>query len=252
MIGTELSAQSDYLDDNNNSSKFKSPFFLSDYSKVETKEEPYIDPNDVKLEVYNKEIKKKTKPVNSDMLIPISIEQPKSFFYKRIGNTFAFFGNIYGDPLLMIGPHWPLYAIVITVFSFSTFIFLKFFWKGLPALNKITTILTYLIFSLSYTYTALINPGFPKHDIDSITGEPRNKFYYCNRCKLWANRDKKTEHCADCDICVEGNDHHCIWTGKCIGAKNLYSFYVFVGSVFLMFGNFFFSIASVKIEKPVK
>ena len=179
MIGTELSAQSDYLDDNNNSSKFKSPFFLSDYSKVETKEEPYIDPNDVKLEVYNKEIKKKTKPVNSDMLIPISIEQPKSFFYKRIGNTFAFFGNIYGDPLLMIGPHWPLYAIVITVFSFSTFIFLKFFWKGLPALNKITTIFTYLIFSLSYTYTALINPGFPKHDIDSITGEPRNKFYYC-------------------------------------------------------------------------
>ena len=251
MIGTELSAQSDYFDDND-SSKLQNPSFISDYSKVETKEESYIDPKDVKLNTYNKEIKKKTKPVNSDMLIPISIEQPKSFFYKKIGNTFAFFGNIYGDPILIIGPHWPLFVIVLTVLTFCTFIFLKFFWSKLPTLFKITTLLVYLIFSSSYIYTALINPGYPKHDLDSTTGEPRNKFYFCKICKLWVNRDKKTEHCYDCDICVEGNDHHCIWTGKCIGAKNLITFYIFVVSVFLMIGNFFFSMINLQIKKKTK
>ena len=88
---------------------------------------------------------------------------------------------------------------------------------------------------ISYTYTATINPGFPKHDIDSITGEPRKKFYYCNVCKIWANLEKKTMHCPECNICVEGNDHHCPWTGKCIGRRNHCSFIIFVSSVFVLF-----------------
>ena len=47
--------------------------------------------------------------------------------------------------------------------------------------------------------------------------------------------EKKTQHCPDCNICVEGNDHHCPWTGKCIGKKNQRSFIVFVCSVFVLF-----------------
>lgn len=248
MIGTELREQSEYFSENKNK---QPPSFISDYSKVETKEESLIDPKDIKLEIYSKEIRKnvKVKPVNSDQLIPISIDKPKTYFYKRIGNTFSFFGNKNGDPLIIIGPHWPLYIVVIILLSFLNFGFLKYFWNGLPNLYKFTMILLYLIFNLSYTYTALINPGYPKHDNDSKNGEPRNKFFFCNICKLWVSRDKKTEHCYDCNICVEGNDHHCIWTGKCIGAKNLISFYIFVGSVFVMFGNLFFSISNIKVKK---
>jgi hypothetical protein len=36
------------------------------------------------------------------------------------------------------------------------------------------------------------------------------------------------EHCWDCDVCIEGLDHHCPWTSKCIGKGNLVTFYVFV------------------------
>jgi hypothetical protein len=32
---------------------------------------------------------------------------------------------------------------------------------------------------------------------------------------------------------ILGHDHHCAWSGKCIGRINLYPFYVFVFSTFL-------------------
>ena len=93
----------------------------------------------------------------------------------------------------------------------------------------------YLTYFLSYTIIFLINPGFPKHDLDSRTGEPRSKFRFCGECKMWVNIEKKTNHCFDCNICVEGYDHHCPWTGKCIGKKNTNLFYVFVISVLFIF-----------------
>jgi len=41
---------------------------------------------------------------------------------------------------------------------------------------------------------------------------------------------KGTHHCRDCDVCIRNYDHHCPWTSKCIGEKNLCKFYVFVTS----------------------
>ena len=105
---------------------------------------------------------------------------------------------------------------------------------------KFLGLFIYFTFIFSYSYTAFINPGYPKHDINSINGEPRDKFFYCSICKMWVSKEKKTQHCYDCDICVEGHDHHCPWTGKCIGAKNLISFYIFVGAIFTLIFHFMF------------
>ena len=207
------------------------------YSKIGTKEDCYIDPKDIKLGIYSKELNQEDNNyfVNSDQLLPISIEKSHKYFYKKLGNTYAFLGDIYGDPKIIIGPHWPLYIIVTSFFSIGVWLIYSRFGIYFNIYLKIIGIIIYLIFLISYTYTATINPGYPKHDIDSITGEPRKKFYYCNICKLWANREKKTMHCSDCNICVEGNDHHCPWTGKCIGRRNHCSFIIFVSSVFVLF-----------------
>lgn len=35
-------------------------------------------------------------------------------------------------------------------------------------------------------------------------------------------------HCIDCQVCVEGYDHHCMMYGKCIAKGNLPYFYVTV------------------------
>ena len=65
------------------------------------------------------------------------------------------------------------------------------------------------------------------------------------------NKRKSPYHCDDCQICVESMhsfifnvtvyvidyDHHCPWTGKCIGGGNLKCFSAFLVStaVFIMY-----------------
>ena len=166
---------------------------------------------------------------------PIMIEKSQSFCYKRIGNTFAFLGDREGNPLFMVGPHWLMYFCFSSLVSVGVFLFNYAFWVYLHIVFKVAGIVIYSIFIISYTYTFLINPGYPKHDLGSRTGEPRGKYRFCQRCKMWVNVDKKTNHCFDCDICIEGYDHHCPWTSKCIGVGNLNSFYVFVISTFFIF-----------------
>ena len=34
-------------------------------------------------------------------------------------------------------------------------------------------------------------------------------------------------HCPECDVCVEGYDHHCPWMGTCIGSRNYAPFLLF-------------------------
>ena len=228
MVETEMSIRSEKIPEN----------ARSNYSKIETNENCYIDPKDIKLGVYTKDInddEDKNNDIPSSQLLPISIEKTKSYFFKKLGNTYSFFGDIYGDPKIIIGPHWPLYIVVTALFTAFTIFIYSTFGNFLNFYLKMIGIIIYLIFLVSYTYTATINPGFPKHDIDSITGEPRKKFYYCNICKIWANLEKKTMHCPECNICIEGNDHHCPWTGKCIGRRNHSSFVTFVCSVFVLF-----------------
>lgn len=220
----------------------------SNYAKVEENEEYYIDPKDIQLGINPKESNKSKNnnyPVNSDQLLPISIDQKQNYFYKKLGNTYSFFGDVYGNPRIIIGPHWHLFLLVTSFFSFLFFIIIIFLGKYMSTFMKFIGFVIYFTFLFSYSYTALINPGYPKHDIDSVTGEPRKKFYYCSTCKMWVNREKKTQHCADCDICIEGNDHHCPWTGKCIGARNLISFYIFVVSIVFIIGYLICAFASI-------
>ncbi len=54
---------------------------------------------------------------------------------------------------------------------------------------------------------------------------------FCKACKILKTMD--ITHCYDCDVCIRGFDHHCPWTGKCIGEGNLKQFYLFVSSTVL-------------------
>ena len=249
MVETEMSLQSDFMLSNPYSKTVS-----SNYIKVDTKDEDlYIDPKDIKLGKYsNDQNQNTTYPVNSNSLLPISIDQKQNYFYKKLGNTYSFFGDIYGNPRIIIGPHWPLYVFVSFIFTLGFFSMLTFFGKYFSILIKLLGLLIYFLFLFSYSYTALINPGYPKHDIDSVTGEPRKKFYFCTICKMWVNREKRAYHCADCNICVEGLDHHCPWTGKCIGSKNIISFYIFIFSIFALIGHFVLAMTTIDHSALIK
>lgn len=53
---------------------------------------------------------------------------------------------------------------------------------------------------------------------------------FCRKCSVL--KDKDTVHCDSCDVCIRGYDHHCPWTGKCIGRGNLMPFNLFLGMTF--------------------
>jgi palmitoyltransferase ZDHHC9/14/18 len=54
---------------------------------------------------------------------------------------------------------------------------------------------------------------------------------WCYTCNLL--RPLRASHCTYCDCCVERMDHHCPWTGTCIGARNYRFFFAFVTSTSL-------------------
>ena len=157
------------------------------------------------------------------------------YFYRKIGNTYTFFGDKDGSPLIVIGPHWSMYASFCSIMSIVYTFFLIHYWNYLSFLFKLSGLTSFLTYFISYTYIFLINPGIPKYDEDAILGKPREKYSFCKRCGIWKNIDKNTYHCFDCDICIEGYDHHCPWTGKCVSKKNINAFYIFLVSILAAF-----------------
>ena len=55
------------------------------------------------------------------------------------------------------------------------------------------------------------------------------KFTKCVHCEVY--RTAKASHCYECNLCIEELDHHCPWTGKCIGKKTIRRFYFFLFAV---------------------
>lgn len=103
---------------------------------------------------------------------------------------------------------------------------------------KIIFILSYLTFIISYIYTVLINPGIPVKQ--SYLGYYKNKkigdkkyWQKCSKCNILIPKKYKVVHCEICQVCVREQDHHCPWTGKCIGKYNLISFHIFVNSLLI-------------------
>ena len=98
-------------------------------------------------------------------------------------------------------------------------------------LNTIYTLTGCVLLTLMITITLMCNEDEAvfgeKSDYLSQVPDDKTFCYYCR-----ATVAKSARHCAVCDKCVVGFDHHCRWLNTCIGAKNYRYFVAFVTIVF--------------------
>lgn len=160
------------------------------------------------------------------------IKTKKRTLYKFVGRTLFLFLDKYEDPLLIIGPHWPLYVCFCGIISLIMIGVYLTLWKYLGIIMRILGHICFWVYFISYTHCSLYNPGYPKNDIGRKFGYPRPDYYFCSNCQFYVKKNKYVTHCNDCDICIENQDHHCPWTGHCIGKNNYYTFMIFIGASF--------------------
>lgn len=133
-----------------------------------------------------------------------------------------------------------LIAIIVGVYCLEYF---TIFENNAPVIKIIETVV-FIVELSSYLITALINPGLPSRDyyaknientpeFMNYLGKKRTPYLRCKKCNLLVLNSMNVTHCVICDVCVAGQDHHCPWTGKCIGKYNIYPFYVFVTFLFV-------------------
>ena len=252
MMETELTEQTDEKPEFS-ANQFRKDIILSKYAKIQSNEELLIDPKDIQLgNTSDNMITGSITPLNIDDLSgPISIETSKKYFSKKIGNCFTFFGDRRGDPLFIIGPDWIRFLLILVIVTIMYYISCKIKWNNLGGLMKFIGIMIYLLYFISHIYTETINPGYPKHNLDSKTGEPRSKFDFCPICKMWVSKEKNTKHCDKCDICIEGHIKHYKWMSKCIGRNNKMLYYILMAS-FAFLVTFVFCILATKSKQPQK
>ena len=83
-------------------------------------------------------------------------------------------------------------------------------------------------FVLALVMTAFREPGYRHRVIPFAKFRKVRDDLYCTKCFTYESHD--VVHCHECDICIEGYDHHCPVLGNCIGKNNLLWFRLnFVG-----------------------
>jgi hypothetical protein len=133
-----------------------------------------------------------------------------------------------GNEDIMLGPHYLMlmctYIIVVGLSVVIYGVVLNQREEGERIAGLVLTILVIL----SLTVLALKDPG-----IAPVSSEPVGEMStFCEKCQSY--RKHGTIHCNDCNVCVEDYDHHCPWSSKCIGKRNVAWFHLFLGLLFVL------------------
>ena len=159
----------------------------------------------------------------------------------------------------LVGPDWPCMLCTYSLISVPTILWM--IWIAKPVSNWLVFLgaITWCCVIVAFSFTACSDPGIvfrpiveedlssmedglesEKIGINENKNSSRNKrgesggavsrntsqLRECAQCDLY--RPDGAQHCYDCQVCVQDLDHHCPWTGKCIGKKNISCFYAFL------------------------
>uniref|UniRef100_A0AAV1U220 Palmitoyltransferase n=1 Tax=Peronospora matthiolae TaxID=2874970 RepID=A0AAV1U220_9STRA len=128
-----------------------------------------------------------------------------------------------------VGPHWG--CLLVTYFlALGPFVFLLLFVNELRLGLQVALFASMCVTTVSLTLVACSDPGVVFQDVDSDV-EDGESAIVCAQCEV--RRPFDASHCSDCGVCIRELDHHCPWTGKCIGKRTIKLFYVFLTCISL-------------------
>eukprot|EP01017_Pseudomicrothorax_dubius_P003370 TRINITY_DN10468_c0_g1_i6.p1 TRINITY_DN10468_c0_g1~~TRINITY_DN10468_c0_g1_i6.p1 ORF type:complete len:241 (-),score=10.35 TRINITY_DN10468_c0_g1_i6:42-716(-) len=143
---------------------------------------------------------------------------------KYYGKFLVLATNERGEAVYLLGPHWPFFLFMFLFLGMAGLVIGIQTYSYIPFYQVAGTILLTMLNLYCYASAAFSDPGIPRRVESDETSQSHKR--YCKICKIV--RANGTYHCQVCDVCVEGYDHHCPWTSKCIGRGNIRGFYCFI------------------------
>ncbi|KAI9910704.1 hypothetical protein PsorP6_010442 [Peronosclerospora sorghi] len=152
-----------------------------------------------------------------------------------LSRTYGFFPST-----CHIGPHW---CCMLTTYCLALGPAFLFFADKLHVGSKVALLVSISFSTASLTMVACSDPGVVFQN--ALTAGDDETGIVCERGKgmqlvinagiasehkaqCEVQRPFNASHCSDCGVCVVELDHHCPWTGKCVGKRTIVWFYVFL------------------------
>uniref|UniRef100_A0A7S2V8J0 Palmitoyltransferase n=1 Tax=Fibrocapsa japonica TaxID=94617 RepID=A0A7S2V8J0_9STRA len=142
----------------------------------------------------------------------------------------------------LVGPDWHCMLLTYTLIGVPSGLFIHYAAYLLHPAVFIVAILSTMLLLLLFSLTACSDPGTIYQEVGGDSrrsngeggvsrdetrrqrGNDANRLE-CGACGI--SRPKSASHCYECQTCTDELDHHCPWTGKCIGKRNLFFFQMF-------------------------
>mmetsp|Transcript_13472 Transcript_13472/g.13060 ORF Transcript_13472/g.13060 Transcript_13472/m.13060 type:complete len:256 (-) Transcript_13472:199-966(-) len=155
---------------------------------------------------------------------------------QKFGNISVICPSLYNRYRIgVVGPNWLGPIITILIFVVASQYFMKKSlvlgtWSFVPCVVfSVVTIVS--LFFVSCSDPGIVksdsNEGGRSHEYEGIPSQEvdLSGWRFCDLCSLYQPPD--AAHCTECNVCIEGYDHHCVWMGICIGKNNFRSFVLF-------------------------
>lgn len=199
-------------------------------------------------------------PITQDLNISSEFSQSKKKIIPmkatRKGNMIMMCYNKDGEPLIVIGPHWPFTLCIFIFLNLINFFFYYFLNSSMYVSIKYAGITIMSLQSLCYLVIFLMNPGIPPKDLwienyfkNRNSQNEMNSYKICNICKIIMRTNDSTKHCEECNMCVIGKEFHCSWISKCVSKGNKKLYYVFLGTTSLLILYYLIALISLFFSK---
>lgn len=143
---------------------------------------------------------------------------------KKIGNMQILFPQYFETSGWgVVGPQWFGPASVWLILVVASHLCIH----KATSLGLGSVILCYMFFGVStylLTDVSFRDPGIClyKEIPETVSPSERNQWRWCDFCQGY--QPPSGAHCPDCNVCIAGYDHHCVWMGTCIGKRNYRQF----------------------------